>query len=161
MICLAEQAASRPAYLLWFSCWYDGWGYWVWDLFWLSLSALPACWDPLLGWLGSAWACVCEHVCVCTCFSLCVHLRECFMCVCLCSMYVCVCVCVCTCALFMCVGVCVGRALKLTVSRQPEDIFMRFLTVDANQWILTWCSLRTLSCKTHRGNIFKFSFSSE
>lgn len=32
-------------------------------------------------------------------------------------------------ALFTCVGVCVGRALKPTVSREPEDIFMRFLAV--------------------------------
>lgn len=30
-------------------------------------------------------------------------------------------------ALFTRVGVCVGRALKPTVSREPEDIFMRFL----------------------------------
>lgn len=27
------------------------------------------------------------------------------------------------------VGVCVGRALKPTVSREPEDVFMRFLAV--------------------------------
>ena len=33
-------------------------------LFWLSLSALPACYDPPLGWLGSMWACV--QACVCT-----------------------------------------------------------------------------------------------
>lgn len=117
-------------------------------LFWLSLSALPACWDPLLSWLGTVWVCVCASMCVCVCMdiSLCV-------CVYVSSVFVCV-VCVCVCTIFMCVGVCVGRMLKLTVSRHPEDIFMKFLTVDANQWILTWCSLSTLSCKTHKTATF-------
>lgn len=59
----------------------------------------------------------------------CVHERVCVSC----EFVSVACTCVCACTLFMCVGVCVGRALKLTVSRQPEDIFMRFLTVDANQ----------------------------
>lgn len=100
-------------------------------LFWLSLSALPACYDPQLGWLGSMWACV--QACVCTGIFSCVYIcvGECISCVLVCA--ACTCLSVCACTLFMCVGVCMGRALQLTVNRQPEDILMRFLTVDANQ----------------------------
>lgn len=96
-------------------------------LFCLSLSMLPACRDSLLAWLGSLWVSVCNHVCMG--LSLCVHLRECEFHMYLSVLYARVCVC----TLSMCVGVCVGRALKLTVSKQPEGIFMSFLTVDAKQ----------------------------
>lgn len=155
---LFSLTASQPAclsVLIQLLIWWLRWLSW---LFWLSLSALPACYDPQLGWLGSMWACV--QACVCTGIFSCVYIcvGECISCVLVCA--ACTCLSVCACTLFMCVGVCMGRALQLTVNRQPEDILMRFLTVDANQWILTWCSLSTLSCKTHRGNIFKFSFSS-
>lgn len=91
----AAEHAGLPAYLLRFSCWYTVWDYWVWDLFWPSLSALLTCWAPLLGWLGSTWACVCEHVSV--------SVFACASCMCASA-----CLFVCTCALFMCVGACVG-----------------------------------------------------
>lgn len=99
-------------------------------------------------------------VCVCMCERGCV-----FVCWQVCHMYLCThagcvhaSVCVCDCTLFMCVGICVGRVLKLTVSRQPEDIFMSSLSVDTNQRILTWCTPSTLSCTTHQRPHFTFSF---